>query len=88
MQSRMRDGAVVALEVQDSGVGLDRQQLARVFEPFYSTKEGGLGMGLAISRSILTAHGGSLDAAPNEGAGVTFRCTLPVVGAVTQEQTS
>lgn len=88
MRSRMRDGAVVTLEVQDNGVGLDRQQLSRVFEPFYSSKEGGLGMGLAISRSILAAHGGRLDAAPNEGPGVTFRLTLPVVGLVAEERTS
>jgi PAS domain S-box-containing protein len=68
------DKALVA--VRDSGVGLDGQDLKRIFDAFYSTKSQGLGMGLAISRSIVEDHGGQLWAVPNEGPGATFQFTL------------
>jgi len=68
-------GVVVA--VRDTGPGIVKDKLDRVFEPFYTTKFEGLGMGLAISRSIVTAHGGRIWAenAPEGGAKVSF--TLP-----------
>ena len=50
----------VLVEVRDSGPGIDREYLERVFEPFYTTKTSGVGMGLAICRSIIVAHGGRL----------------------------
>jgi PAS domain S-box-containing protein len=68
----------ILVAVEDSGVGLDPQQAARLFDAFYTTKTEGLGMGLSISRSIVEAHGGRLWAAPNEGPGATFQFTLPV----------
>jgi len=49
-----------------------------IFNPFYTTKPHGLGLGLSISRSIIEAHGGHLDAIDNDGQGVTFQFTLPV----------
>jgi len=52
-----------------------------VFEPFVTFREQGLGLGLAISRSIVTAHGGSIRAENNSGGGATFRCLLPVASA-------
>jgi len=64
--------------VRDSGAGLDAEQRARIFHAFYTTKPNGMGMGLAISRSIVEAHGGRLWATPNEGRGETFQFTLPV----------
>jgi C4-dicarboxylate-specific signal transduction histidine kinase len=70
-------GSIVVL-VQDSGVGLDPEQLSRMFEPFYTTKVQGIGMGLTISRSIIEAHGGRLWAVANEGPGSTFCFTLPI----------
>jgi signal transduction histidine kinase len=70
----------VLVAVRDSGPGLDPQSLVRVFDAFYTTKPHGLGMGLAISRSIIEAHGGRLWATANEGRGATFQFTLPTGG--------
>jgi signal transduction histidine kinase len=69
-------GVVVA--VKDSGPGLAPDSLERIFNPFYSTKPDGMGMGLAISRSIVEAHGGRLWVEANEPRGVVFRFTLPM----------
>jgi PAS domain S-box-containing protein len=62
--------------VRDSGAGLDPQNADRIFDAFYTTKRGGLGMGLSISRSIVENHGGRLWAIPNNGPGTTFQFTL------------
>ena len=70
----------VSVEVQDTGPGLDPEELDRLFQSFYTTKPDGIGMGLAISRSIAEAHGGRLSAAPNKPHGAVFRLTLPVEG--------
>jgi PAS domain S-box-containing protein len=72
------DDADVVVEVQDTGPGLDPEKLDRLFQSFYTTKPDGIGMGLAISRSIAEAHGGRLSAAPNNPRGAVFRLTLPV----------
>lgn len=84
IQTRKQNPDGVLVAVQDSGVGLDPEQLDRIFDAFYTTKQGGIGMGLSISRSIIEAHGGRLSAMPNEGPGATFRVTLPVDGGGTQ----
>jgi PAS domain S-box-containing protein len=68
----------VFVEVQDTGPGLDPANLDRLFQSFYTTKPNGMGMGLAISRSIVEAHGGQLSAAANQPHGAVFRLTLPV----------
>jgi PAS domain S-box-containing protein len=73
-----RDGKqTVRISVQDCGVGLDPQETKRIFAPFHTTKPGGMGMGLAICRSIVEAHGGRLWTTPNPGPGATFQFTLP-----------
>ena len=72
------DGHAVFVEVQDTGPGLDPANLDRLFQSFYTTKPDGMGMGLAISRSMVEAHGGRLSAAPNRPHGAVFRFTLPV----------
>ena len=64
--------------VQDSGIGVDQDKLEEIFNAFYTTKPQGMGMGLAISRSIVENHGGRLLAVPNDGPGVTFEFALPV----------
>jgi len=66
----------VHVTVQDSGIGLDPQRMERIFDAFYTTKSEGMGMGLAISRSIVENHDGRLWAVPNDGPGATFQFTL------------
>jgi signal transduction histidine kinase len=68
----------VFVEVRDSGPGVDPANLDRLFQPFFTTKPTGMGMGLSISRSIVEAHGGRLWATPNDPHGVVFRFTLPI----------
>ena len=70
----------VLIAVRDAGPGLDLQSLDRLFDAFYTTKPQGLGLGLAISRRIIEAHGGRLWATPNPGPGATFQLTLPAGG--------
>ena len=73
-----RDGMLgVLLSVQDAGTGFKSGEMDRLFEAFYTTKTQGMGMGLAISRSIIEAHGGRLWAEPNQGPGATFLFSLP-----------
>jgi C4-dicarboxylate-specific signal transduction histidine kinase len=66
-----------ALTVRDSGLGIDPQEIEAVFEAFRTTKPGGMGMGLAVSRSIIEGHGGRLWAEPNEPRGAIFKFTIP-----------
>jgi two-component system sensor histidine kinase TtrS len=68
----------IELRVRDSGRGIAPEQRARLFEPFYTTRPGGLGMGLAICKGIVDAHGGRLEALDCD-AGALFRFTLPVL---------
>jgi len=76
-----RDGRFEAwLSISDSGVGFKPEEMDRLFEAFYTTKPQGMGMGLAISHSIIEAHGGRLWAEPNQGPGATFQFSLPVAG--------
>ena len=73
-QRSVEDRLLVA--VQDSGIGLDPGNVERIFDAFHTTKPGGMGMGLSISRSIVENHGGRLWAIPNDGPGATFQFTL------------
>ena len=68
----------IAVSVADCGPGIPPEDAEHIFEPFYSTKGGGLGVGLSISRAIVEAHGGRLSLAPNKGGGCVFQFTLPV----------
>ena len=74
-----RDTATtVTVAVEDSGVGIDEEHMAKIFEPLYTTKADGLGMGLAIARTIVEAHGGRLVARNNPTGGATFSFALPI----------
>ena len=66
----------ILVAVEDVGVGIEPENLGRLFNAFYTTKASGLGIGLSISRSIVEAHGGRVWAAPNAGPGMTFQFTL------------
>jgi two-component system sensor kinase FixL len=75
--ARSADAGTVEVAVADTGPGLTPEMAARLFEPFATTKPEGMGMGLAICRTIVEAHGGRLWAEPNPGGGAVFRFTLP-----------
>jgi len=87
IRSRRHGSDQVVVAVQDSGIGIDRQNLEKIFNAFYTTKSQGMGMGLAISRSIIENHGGRLWAVANDGSGVTFEFALPVetIGATSNQ---
>jgi PAS domain S-box-containing protein len=67
----------VCLNVRDTGVGFGFANLEKLFEAFYTTKSGGMGIGLSVSRSIIESHHGRLWAAPNDGPGATFSFSIP-----------
>ena len=72
-------GGQVCLSVADAGAGLDSEGMERLFQPFYTTKAEGMGIGLSVSRSIIESHQGRLWATPNEGPGATFSFSIPAV---------
>jgi len=76
VRSELEDGGGVRVTVQDSGVGFAPQDVDRLFEAFYTTKSGGMGMGLSLSRSIVERHQGRLWAALNTGPGATFAFSI------------
>jgi signal transduction histidine kinase len=78
------DGATVAISVRDTGAGMDEEALARVFEPYFSTKTTGTGLGLPIARRNIELNGGSIDVSSTRGAGTTVVIRLPVAGAPAQ----
>ncbi len=78
VESRCEDAQQITVSVTDTGVGFAPDEVERVFERFHSTKPQGMGMGLAICRSIVEAHGGRLWGAANPDRGATFTLTLPV----------
>lgn len=75
--TRVLDSGGVELAVRDTGPGMPPERYDKAFEPFTSTKPGGLGMGLSISRTIVESHRGQLSVMPNIGRGVTFHVRLP-----------
>jgi PAS domain S-box-containing protein len=77
IRSQAHESGSVQVVVHDSGAGLDAKTIDHIFDIFFTTKPAGMGMGLAISRSIVEAHGGKLWPVPNENKGATFEFTLP-----------
>jgi signal transduction histidine kinase len=76
--SRLLEDNQIEIRVSDSGHGLRPETRDRIFDIFFSTREGGMGLGLSISRSIVEAHGGRLWTDTQQERGATFRFTLPV----------
>ncbi|MGC3998134.1 MAG: ATP-binding protein [Anaeromyxobacter sp.] len=81
-----RAGGEVIFSVADTGPGIPPEDLARVFEPYFTTKEGGTGLGLAIAQRIAEEHGGRLEARSEPGRGATFELALPVAGEPAQSR--
>ena len=71
------DGDCVRVTVRDSGVGVDPQHMGKLFDPFYTTKSGGMGIGLSVSRSIIERHHGRIRMELNDGEGATFWFSIP-----------
>ena len=81
-------GDEVCLSVQDAGAGLRAEDAERLFDAFYTTKSGGMGVGLAVSRSIIENHHGRMWAAPNQGPGATFAFSIPLSPDLSQTSTA
>jgi len=73
-----QDNGRVEIAIADTGHGIAEGMASQLFTPFVTTKDNGMGIGLAISKSIVEAHGGALSAEPNPGGGTVFRFTVPI----------
>ncbi len=68
----------LTLTIKDEGVGIDPEVISRIFEPYFTTKANGSGLGLSIARRIVEAHGGDLSVTSKVGRGSSFQVTLPI----------
>jgi two-component system sensor kinase FixL len=83
ISTTMDNEDMVAISVSDTGTGIAPEAASQLFQPFFTTKRQGMGVGLSISRTIIEAHGGRISVAPNPAGGTIFRFTLR---AVTKEE--
>lgn len=81
------DGSAVELTIADTGQGIAPEHLAKVFDPFFSTKEGGTGLGLALTQQIIVEHGGSIVVDSRLGGGTTFTVRLPAATGAAPQKT-
>jgi signal transduction histidine kinase len=86
IRSRRHEPDQALVAVQDSGTGIDPDNMDRLFNAFFTTKPNGMGMGLSICRSIVEAHGGEMWALPNDGPGATFSFTVQTQPGAAQER--
>ena len=82
LRTALVGGDTIEVSVADTGPGIAKEHADRLFMPFFTTKAGGMGIGLVISRSIVEAHGGKITAGPNPRGGSIFRFTLPAAPAI------
>jgi signal transduction histidine kinase len=88
IRTEREDADGVRLTVRDAGVGIDRRSIDKLFDAFYSTKSAGMGVGLAVSRSIIESHRGRIWAASNEDSGATFAFSIPSASKRTPDDRS
>jgi signal transduction histidine kinase len=84
----LKPGNYVRINVRDHGVGISREHLSKIFDPYFTTKQKGSGLGLAMSYSIINQHGGHVFAKSEPGKGTTFIVYLPASDSVTVQQGS
>jgi signal transduction histidine kinase len=82
------DGRSVELQIGDTGVGMDRDALERVFEPYFSTKAVGTGLGLTIAKRNIELHGGTIGVDSEPGRGTVVRVLIPLEGAASPARSS
>jgi signal transduction histidine kinase len=75
---REKDRELVCIEIADNGGGISREDVEKIFEPFYSRKKGGTGLGLFVSQSIVQHHHGRISVSSTPGVGTSFRVYLPI----------
>src|SRR5262249_35571740 len=85
LKSEMGGPNDVLITVEDSGPGIDQEDMDRIFRPFFTTKSNGMGMGLSICQSIIEAHNGRLSASSGIDHGCVFRVALPIGDLKSQE---
>lgn len=85
LQTRLNQRNEIEVSVRDSGGGVSKEAAGKIFTPFSTTRESGMGIGLSISRAIILAHGGEINFYNNDGGGATFYFTLPAVVAGEQD---
>ncbi len=86
VRTRPTDDSQVRIEVSDTGPGISEEVAGRLFQPFVTSKPGGMGIGLSISKRIVEAHGGTIAVMRNEVGGSTFSFTLPLMSGIADEQ--
>jgi signal transduction histidine kinase len=83
VSSHVEHAKAVVMAIQDSGPGIEPDQIDKIFTPYFTTKSAGMGMGLSICKSIVDSHGGRITATSTKGHGTTFHLTLPLHSTVT-----
>lgn len=79
VETKLQDGDTISIVISDHGRGISAADQTRIFQPFYSTKDGGMGIGLSVSRTIVEQHGGSIRAMPRQPHGAMVKIDLPAV---------
>ncbi len=87
LKMNLKPGSYVVLQIQDEGTGIETEMLTKIFDPFFSTKTSGTGLGLSTSFSIIKNHGGMIDVDSVQGSGTTFSIYLPLSEAESHELT-
>ena len=85
--SELKASDDVVVRIADTGTGIAAENIDRIFDTFFTTKSHGMGMGLAICRSIIESHGGTLSASPGDPHGAVFQIILPLAGQPASNQT-